>query len=205
MHSSSDESREVRHVDPEFGADFVGNLAEGGEVEMTRIRTPPRDEDLRFVLERLVANDVHVDEHRLGVESVGHGVVQASREVQLHSVGEVSAVRKLESKNCVVLRRNGVKNCGVCRCARVWLHIGVGRAEQRLCAFDGERFRNVDKLTTAVVPLAGVSLGVFIGQHRALNLQNRARNEVFRRDHFEVIPLTTEFELEDLRNFGVNL
>ena len=41
---------EVRHVDHEVGADLVGDLAEGREVELTRVGGPAGDDELGAVL-----------------------------------------------------------------------------------------------------------------------------------------------------------
>ena len=94
-----DEAGEVRHVDPELGAHLVGDRAERREVELARVGRPAGDDDLRLVLERLVAHDVHVDAEGLGVDAVGVGLVELAGEVELHAVGEVAAVGELEAED----------------------------------------------------------------------------------------------------------
>ena len=107
MQAGRHEAGEVRHVDPELGADLVGDLAERGEVEVAGVRRPAGDDDLRLVLEGLVADDVHVDLERLGVDAVGDGVVELAREVESHAVSEVPAVRELEAEDRVAGRGDG--------------------------------------------------------------------------------------------------
>ena len=47
--------------------------------------------------------------------------------------------------------------------ARVGLHVGIGTAEQRLGAFDGQYFNRINMRATAVVASAGIPLGIFVG------------------------------------------
>ena len=48
------------------------------------------------------------------------------------------------------------------------LHVDIGRAEQLLGVVDGQVFSDIDKFTAAVVALAWVAFGVFVGQLAAL-------------------------------------
>ena len=61
---------------------------------------------------------------------------------------------------------------------------------------------DVDELAAAVVSLARIAFRVFVGQHRTLRLEHRARDDVLRGDQFDPIALAAEFELDrasDLR------
>ncbi len=80
--------------------------------------------------------------------------------------------------------------------AGIGLDVGEAAVEQLACALDREAFGDVDKLAAAVIPSAGVAFRVFVGHHRALRLEHGARDDVFRRDQFEPIALTTEFEFD---------
>ena len=48
-------------------------------------------------------------------------------------------------------------------------------------ALDRQVFRDVDELAAAVIAPPGIAFGVFVGQHRALRLEHRARRRCFRR------------------------
>jgi hypothetical protein len=129
-------------------------------------------------------------------------VVQLAGEVQLHAVGEVSAVRKLQAQDGVAGRGDGREHSRVGGGAGVRLNIGVFSTEERLCAVDRELLRDVDVFASAVVTASGVTLGVLVCQHGALRLQDGARDEVLARDHLEVVTLAPELLLEygsDLR------
>ena len=75
------------------------------------------------------------------------------------------------------------------RRARVRLDVGVVRAEQLLGPVDGELLHDVHILAAAVVALAGVALGVLVGQHRPLRFEHGAGDDVLRRDQFQLVVL----------------
>ena len=75
-------------------------------------------------------------------------------------------------------------------------------AEQLLGAVDRELLGDVDVLATAVVALARVALGVLVGEHRALGLEHRHRDEVLRGDHLERVLLALELESQHLGDLG---
>ena len=204
VQARGDETREVGHVDPELGADLVGDGAEGGEVELARVRRPAGDDHGRLDLERLRAHSIHVDEHRLGVDAVGRGVVDLAGEVEFHAVREVAAVGELEAEDRVAGRREGVQHGSTGRGARVGLHVGELSAEERLGPLDGEVLGDVDELAAAVVALAGVPLGVLVRQHGALGFEDGARHEVLARDHLERVALAAQLLVEHGGDLGVH-
>ncbi len=89
--------------------------------------------------------------------------------------------------------------------AGVRLDVGVLGAEQRLRAVDRELLDHVDVLAAAVVALARVALGVLVGEHAALALQDRLRHEVLRGDHLQRALLAVELEVEGLGDLGVDV
>src|SRR5690606_36672540 len=159
---------EVRHVHPQLGPDLVGDLTEGGEVEVPRVGGPARDDDVGTVLQRLLAHLVHLDAVGLRVHAVGTDVVQLAAEVDLHAVREVAAVGQLEAEDLVARVDEGVQHGRVGLGARVRPDVRVLGAEQLLGAGDREVLRDVDLLAAAVVATARVALRVLVGQHGAL-------------------------------------
>ena len=65
-----------------------------------------------------------------------------------------------------------------------------------LGAVDGELLGLVDVLAAAVVAPAGIALGVFVGQHRALRLEHGARDDVLRGDQLDLLLLAVQLALE---------
>jgi len=65
----------------------------------------------------------------------------------------------------------------------VRLEVYVVGAEKFLGAINPKLFSYVNELAAAVVALAGIALGVLIGKHASLTLENRLGHEVFGGDH----------------------
>lgn len=60
--------------------------------------------------------------------------------------------------------------------AGMGLHIGVVAAEELLHALDGEVFNHIHIRAAAII--AAVSLSIFVGEDRALRLQNGRADEI---------------------------
>jgi hypothetical protein len=87
----------------------------------------------------------------------------------------------------------------------VGLDVGVLGAEQGLAALDGEVLGDVHLLAAAVVAPAGIALGVLVGHHAALGLQDRGTGEVLRGDHLQGRALAALLALDGGRDGGVGL
>ena len=205
VRTGGDEPAEVRHVDHEQGADLVGDAAERREVELTRVRRPAGDDELRPGLERGRTDGVHVDPERLRIHPVRRDGVELAAEVDPHAMGQVAAVRELEAEDAVagLDQRHHGRRVGLGPAVR--LHVGVGGAEQCLDPVAGEVLGDVDELAAAVVATAGVALGVLVRQHAALGLEDRARGEVLAGDHFEGAALAAQLAAEHRGELGVDL
>ena len=86
--------------------------------------------------------------------------------------------------------------------AGIRLHIGEPAVEQSAGALDRQLLGDVDELAAAVVAPARIAFRVFVGHHRALRLEHRARDDVLRGDQLDLVALAAEFELDragDLR------
>ena len=61
---------------------------------------------------------------------------------------------------------------------------------------------DIDELAAAVIALARIAFGIFVGHHRALRFQHGAADDVFRGDQLDLMALAAEFALDrggDLR------
>ncbi len=200
-----DQPGEVRHVHEQEGADLVGDLAEPHEVELPRVRRPAGDDQLGLDPAGQPADLVHVDPVVLLGDLVRCHVVEQPGEVDPHAVREVPAVCQRQAQDRVARLDQRLHRRRVRLRAGVRLHVGESGAEQRLDPLDGESLDDVDVLAAAVVPPAGVALGVLVGQHAALRLHRRDGREVLRRDHLQRVLLAAQLALHVLGDLRVGL
>ena len=98
------------------------------------------------------------------------------------SVRQVPAVRQIHAQHRVARLQRRHIDRNVCLRARMRLHVGVLGAKQRLGAIDRQLFGAVDEFAAAIIALARISFGVFIGEHRAHRFEHGFRNEILRRN-----------------------
>ncbi len=166
MGAAGDEAGEVGDVEQQQRADLVGDRLERLGIEPARVGRRAGDDHLRPVLEGEGAHLVHVDAV-LGAGAVGDEVVEQAAGVDRRAVGEMAAVVEAEAEHRVARLQQRLVHAHVGVGARVRLDVGVVGAEQRLHPVDGELLDVVDDGVAAVVALAGVALGVLVGEHRA--------------------------------------
>ena len=128
-----------------------------------------------------------------------------SGEVERMAVGEVPAVREVHAEDRVARLKHRQIHGHVGLCAGVGLDVGVVGTKQLLRAVDGECFRHVNEFTAAVIPLAGIPLGIFVGHHRADGFEHGATDEIFRGDQFETVFLSPDFVVDGGSDVGVGL
>ena len=89
--------------------------------------------------------------------------------------------------------------------AGVRLDVGMFGAEKLLGAVDRQLLGAVDEFAAAVIALAGIALGVLIGEHRAHRFEHRLGDEILRRDQLEAGGLAAHFLAKHIRDFGIGL
>ena len=85
------------------------------------------------------------------------------------------------------------------------LHVGEAAIEQLAGALDRELLGDVDKLAAAVIAPAGIALGIFVGEHRALRLEHGARDDVLRGDQLDLVLLAVQLAFEHGIDLGIGL
>ena len=84
------------------------------------------------------------------------------------------------------------------------LHVGVLGAEELLGAVARQVLDHVGELASAVVALAGIALGVLVGEDRAGGFQHGFADKVLRGDQLQTFVLAALFVLDGLRDLGIN-
>ena len=88
--------------------------------------------------------------------------------------------------------------------AGVRLHVGVFGAEQFLGAIDGELLDFVGVFAAAVVALAGIAFGVFVGEDRAHGFEHGFGDEIFAGDELEAGGLAAGFVAQQIGDGGID-
>ena len=118
---------------------------------------------------------------------------------------EVAAGIEVEAHEGVARLQQREKHRLVHLAAGVRLHVGEPGAEELLGARDGEIFRDVDVLAAAIVALAGIALGIFVGHDRALRLEHRLADDVLRGDQLDLVLLAAELVADRFGDLWIGL
>jgi hypothetical protein len=120
-------------------------------------------------------------------------------------VGQVAAFGQAHAHDGVAGLQEGQEDGFIGRGTAVRLHVGAIGAEDLLDAVDGELLGDVHVLAAAVIALAGVAFGVFVGQLRALRGHDGGRGVVFAGDQLDVVFLARVLKLDGFEKLGVGL
>ena len=112
---------------------------------------------------------------------------------QVHAEHRVAGLDKRKINRHVGLR------------ARVRLYVGVLRAEELFRPLNGQIFHLVHALAAAIVALAGITLGVFIGENRSHGRHDSRRDQILRGDQFNISSLAGQLFLHGTAQFRVIL
>ncbi len=189
-------------------SDLGGDLGEGREVDRPRQRGAAAEDDLGPLAQRQVAHLVEVDPAGVPAHPVLHRVEPLAADRHARPVRQVAAHRQRQPHDGVAGRGERQVDGQVGGRPRVRLHVRVVHPEQRLRPRHRDRLDRVDELLALVVPLARVTLGVLVGQHRARGLEHGDRHVVLRRDQPELVLLAACLVVDqprDLRVFSVDV
>ena len=201
-----DQPCRVRHVHPEEGSHLVGNVAEGGVVEVAGIGACADGNHPGFLFSGQIAHLVHVDapgQRAVLFDAVMGGFIQDARKVDRAAVREMPAVGKVQSEEGVSRLQECQKHGSVRAGAGMRLHVYPVAAEQFLRSLSRQILRRVHMLASAVIPFAGESFRVFVGQWAAQRLQHGPADEIFRRNQFKSFVLTIDLLLDGFVHPGV--
>ena len=115
----------------------------------------------------------------------------------------MAALREVQSHESVPGIEDRHLHGKVCLGAGMRLHIGPAGSVESLETVDGELLYLVYNLAAAVVALAGISFGVFVGADAAHCLKHFGRDIVFTCDEFEAVFLAGFLLRDEVENLGV--
>src|SRR3546814_9063822 len=83
------------------------------------------------------------------------------------------------------------------------LNVDETGVEQLFGPVDGERFDLVRRRAALIIAAAGIALGIFVGEDRPLRFEHRFRDDILRRDQFDLI-LRSEEHTSELQSLMRN-
>ncbi len=193
------------HVDHQIGPDAVGDLAAALEVDDPAIGGAADDDQPGLLGLCGLGDGVVVHHLILLAHLVGHRAEPLAGLVHRAAVGQMAAGRQIQAHEGLARLQQGHEHGLVGLRPGVRLHIGEAAAEQGLGPVDGDLLGHVDPLAALVVTAARVALGVLVGQHRALSLEHRARDDVLRGDQLDVLLLTAKLALDHAEHFRIRV
>ena len=205
MLARRDEAGEMRHVDHEGGAHFIGDGPEFGEIDVARIGRSAGDDQggLMLLGERL--DLFEVDQVVVAADAILHRVEPFSRHGGARAVGEVATGVEAHAEDRVAGLGQRQHHRAIGLRARVRLDVGEAAVEQTLGALDRQRLDRVRRFAALVVSAAGVAFGIFVGQHRPLRLEHCAADDILRRNQLDLGLLAGQFGGDPLGDRRVGL
>ena len=101
MNAAGNEPGDVSDVEHKQGSALLGDLPKRSRFDNPGVGRGPRNNQLRVMGLRLIANFVHVNPLVAGRHAVGHEVVEAPAEVDWRAVGEVTTLVKSHAQHRV--------------------------------------------------------------------------------------------------------
>ena len=118
---------------------------------------------------------------------------------------QVAAVIETQPQHRVTELEHRLIRAHVCVGPAVRLHVGMIGPEQTLGTVDRERLDIVDDSVATVVTLAGISLGVLVGEDRTDGAHDSGRCEVLAGDQLQPRDLAFCLGIDEVEQFGVGL
>ena len=196
VRAGADEAGDMGHVDQQARLHCLGNPCHAFEVDCARIGRAAGDEQRRAHLARPGLDLVVVEQPARPVHAVVMGVEPAPGEVRPGAVAEMSARCEVETQDPVSGTQQHEEHRLVRLRARVRLDVGVGRAEERLRALDGEALDDVDVLAAAVEAVSGITLQRLVAHLVSERLAHRSAHDVLRCDELDLGALAARLAVE---------
>jgi len=198
VYPGRDQSGVMGHIHHQHGTDLVGDGTHAREIDLPLVGRGATDDHLRLMFPGQAFHGV-VIEAIIGLAyAVGHDLVQPAGEVHRTAMGQMSAVRQIHAHDYIARLQQRHVHRHVRLRARVRLYIGVLNPEQLTRTLLRQAFDLIDMFAAAVVAAARITLGILVGQHRALGLEHRFRYDVLAGDQFQRVLLAAQLGLDGL-------
>ena len=130
-----------------------------------------------------------IDEMIVSVDAILDRVEPFPRHGGARAVRQVTTGVEAHPKDCLAGLDQREHHGRIGLRARMRLDVGETAIEQLLGALDGECLDCIRRGAALIVALAGIALGIFVGEHRALCFEHGLRNDIFGGDQLDLMPL----------------
>ncbi len=179
MYAARDKACYVCHIHKQHRTDFVRDRPEAGKIYKSGICACACDYELRPGLLGKPLDFVIVYRFGLPVYTVANYVVEAAREIDGVSMGEMPSVVKLHRKDRIAGIDGSEEDGLVGTRTGMGLDICMVCPEEFACPFYRDLLYLFHKFAATVILFVGISFRIFIGKDGALYFQQRTRDEVF--------------------------
>ena len=159
---------------------------------------------MRGLCSRASARDlVEIDQAVVPPHAILHGLEPFAGQVRRGAMGEMPARIQAHAEDGIARLGQRQEHALIGLRAGMRLHIGETAAEQALGAVDGQIFGDVDILAAAVIALARIAFGIFIGEDRARRFENGAGDDIFGGDQLDFMLLPLELVRHGAVKLGI--
>ena len=162
--TGGDKAGGMRHIDHEDSTDLVGKTTHAGVIPFTGVGAGTADNEAGTLAACEFLHLLVVDTTCCRIHIVAQGVEHQAGEVHGASVREVAAVVEVHTHEFVagIEHRHEHRHVGLR--SRMGLHIGVFCTEKLFKTVLGEGLGLINNLAAAIVTVAGIAFGIFVGQ-----------------------------------------
>ena len=148
------------------------NLTHTGVVPFAAISRAATNDELGLVLESELLHLVVIHTTSLLLQVVTDWLIDDAARVDERTVAEVTTVVEVQAHKGVARIQASQEDGCIGLSTRVRLHVGILCVEELADAVDGKLLHLVHNLTAAIIALARIALGIFVGQARAHGCHN---------------------------------
>src|SRR4051794_4265733 len=118
---------------------------------------------------------------------------------------QMPAMRKVHTQYLIAIRDCGEVDTHVCLGAAVRLNVCMLCTKEFLSPINRRLLDHVNKLTSSVISLFRITLGVLVRKNGAHCFEHRFADEIFRGNQFQSVALTRNFIVNSARDDRIDL
>src|SRR5688572_27869193 len=120
------------------------------------------------------------------------------------SAREMPAVREVDTEDRDAMLEGGHQHCHVRLRARVRLYVRMLGSKELLDTIDRGLLDDICKLTSTVITLPRIALGVLVREYRPHRLQDGLGDDILRCNELEAVCLSTNLVVDRFADYRVN-